>query len=789
MYSYTVHCSVRQMVEFILRSGSVDYRRKSMKKALKGIQIHNIIQKKHFKEALLNGFDYESEFPLKAEILYKDIKFEIEGRADAIVAVKNHIHIEEIKSTSKRLENIEAPNELHLAQAKCYGYLYCLEHKAESAFIHLCYADVSGSETKVFSQQLKLCELKDYFYKILDRLYFWAEFSFKMTEERNASCLELKFPYGEFRKGQRDFCAAVYRSLFSKKKLFAQAPTGTGKTVSTLFPAVKFLPQIKNSSGKIFYLTAKNITRTIAEDCVRAMVKNGLKIKAVVLSSKEKTCPFNGKIPCEPSSCEYACGHYDRVNNAVLDILNTIDVINLEDITNYCKKYSVCPFELGLDIALFADIIICDYNYAYDPKVKLKRFFSENKGDYIALVDEAHNLVDRAREMFSAEISEDDFAKLKAVFKKSSSRIIKEVKKIDSFFADGLSQLDDEQSALVKTAANQELFNVISDFIYDADFWLSENEGNEAYDTVLQIYFKAQDFLRIADLYDSRFVYVLEKKDYSASIKLFCIDPSYLLKNEEANFISTIFFSATLTPLNYFIEVLGGKSDDNYMAAASSFDKKNLFVAINPNIHTTYRKRHESYSLAAESIYCMVNAKKGNYFAFFPSYQYLNEVYSVFSQKYDNISVIIQRKNMTEAEKADFIASFSENNDVARVGFVVLGGAFSEGIDLTGNRLIGAAVVGVGLPMLCTEKNIISNYYNSKNNMGFEYAYRYPGMNKVLQAAGRVIRTHSDKGVVLLMDSRYADNEYKNLFPGHWDKVNYVNIKNLYDSLKDFWQR
>lgn len=787
MYSYTFHCSVRQIVEFVLRSGSIDYRYRSNKRAQRGTQIHQMLQKKHYKKALLEGFDYESEFSLKAEILYRDINFEIEGRADGIVVDGDNVHIEEIKSTTKKLQDIDEPAPMHIAQAKCYGYLFCLLNKTEKAKIYVTYCNLESLETKVFAEELSISRLKDFFYGILDKFYFWTEMSFEMAEQRNNSIRELKFPFGAFRKGQRDFSAAVYRSLFSKKKLFAQAPTGTGKTISTLFPAVKFLPEIKSSPGKIFYLTAKNITRGVAEASVKAMIDKGLKIKAVVLSAKEKTCYCEGEAICSVEFCPYALGHYDRVNNAILDIIKNHDIMNLQTILEYAKKHFICPFEFGLDIALFADIVICDYNYAYDPKAKLKRFFSDTQGDYIALVDEAHNLADRAREMFSAEISKDDFSKVIKLLGPSNTHIYKTVTKINSYFVNQLANLDYDINAIVKTQEPEELVNLLSDFMYDADFWLSEKEKNETYDSVLEVYFKAQDFLRISELYDDKFNTMLERRDNSVFIKLLCLDPSFLLGIEEKNFISSVFFSATLTPLDYFIEILGGDKNDNYMAIASPFESKNLFVAIDTSVSTTYLNRSKSYSTVADRLYEMLMAKEGNYFAFFSSYQYMKEVSKIFSEKYSDIKVLLQSQNMTEEEKMEFINSFCENTNQTKLGFVVLGGAFSEGIDLTGEKLIGAAVVGVGLPMVCLEKNVISDYYKKKNNLGFEYSYQYPGMNKVLQAVGRVIRTEEDKGVILLIDNRYARYEYKNLFPNHWNIINYFDGNKLTDLLKSFW--
>lgn len=787
MYAYTVHCSVKEMVEFVFRSGSIDYRYKSGKRAKKGIQIHQILQERHSRQALSAGLEYESEFTLSADIEYKDIHFDIEGRADGIVRTKDCIHIEEIKSTQRELEEIEKPSKVHLAQAKCYGYLYCLLYKPDKAVIYLTYCSTESLKVKVFSQQMSFNELKRFFYDVIEKYYFWCELSMKMTEERNSSIKGFDFPFGSFRKGQRELSAAVYKTIRSGRKLFAQAPTGTGKTVSTLFPAIKILPEIKASPGKIFYLTAKNITRTVAEGSVRKMTQKGLKIKAVILSAKEKTCINDGGALCSSESCPYANGHFDRVNTALLDIITEKDVIALADIIQTAKKYTVCPFELGLDISLFSDIIICDYNYAYDPKAKLKRFFADKTGDYIALVDEAHNLADRARDMYSAALMKSDFTEAIKIIGEGTRHINRTLSKINAYFVRRLSQLDSEKEAQVWDSAPDEFTAIINDFLYDADFWLSEKGKGEDFDKVLELYFKAQDFVRIAELYDDRFKTVLERKEGTAAMKLMCLDPSYLLSVEEKNFISSVFFSATLTPIDYFIEILGGDKNENHMAISSPFDPKRLFVAADTGISTLYKNREESYEPVADRLFEMVSAREGNYFAFFSSYHYMDEVSRLFESKYPEINTLKQARAMSEAQKESFINQFKNSYDM-KLGFVVLGGAFSEGIDLTGDSLIGAAVIGVGLPMLCLEKDMIAQYYSSKGRRGFEYAYQYPGINKVLQAAGRVIRTENDKGVVLLIDCRYGDNSYRRLLPPQWSVDDFSGENRLSDLLKAFWK-
>lgn len=784
-----IHVSVRDMVEFVLRCGSIDSRYTGSKRAVEGTKIHQRLQKKHRKEALLKGYEYISEETLKTVLEFNSFEFEIEGRADGIVKLKDSVFIEEIKSTARNISDMEPDyNHWHFAQAKCYGYIYALINNIESIEVGVTYCEIESYDESTFSKLYTFLELKEFFYNIVGLYYEWVELSYNLTLSRNESISHFEFPYDEYRKNQKKFCTAVYKTLYSGKKLFAQAPTGTGKTVSTLFPALKYMAFSELDDCKIFYITAKTITRSVAEKTIQHMIRKGLKIKSLTLTAKDKICFTEEKI-CSPLKCKYANGHFDRVNDALKDLIASEYSITRSDIELYAVKHNVCPFELALDAAIFADCIICDYNYVYDPKAQLKRFFgdADKKGNYIVLVDEAHNLVERSREMYSAQIVKSEIVEAMHALHRNSP-IYKPMAKINNLLTEIYNKISFNEKALVTSEYPEEFVFSLMDFIQSADAWLINNELHDSYNLILNLYFKVLDFISISDFYDSNYVTFAENSNSDLVYKLFCLNPSDLLQFFSERVYSTVFFSATFTPIEYFNEILGGSKNDNLIAVPSPFDSDKRRIIVDRSVSTRYIHRKDSYIKIAERLYIMISGKKGNYISFFPSYDYMNNVCDVFKNIYTDVDIIIQSKNMKEDDKEQFISCFDENNEKSILGFAVLGGMFSEGIDLKGEKLIGTAVIGVGLPLISPERNIIADFFNKKNNMGFAYAYIYPGMNKVMQAAGRLIRTEQDKGIIYLIDDRFLNYDYRSLFPFEWNNFIIVDSKEmLADSICSFW--
>lgn len=774
--SNVINVSVRNLVEFVLRSGDIDNSFMSMSRALEGTKAHQKVQKSY-------GLEYKPEVTLRHNVYYDDFTIELQGRADGILTFSDEIIIDEIKSTTKDLDDIEEDyNELHWAQAKCYGYIYCVQNDLDYIHIQLTYFHIESEEKKMFKRRYTFKELKEFFFLLTDKYIEWASITFYWGETRDSSIKKLSFPFSSYRKGQRELAVAAYKTIEEGKNLFAQAPTGIGKTMSTLFPAIKSIGE--EITSKIFYLTAKTITREVPIASMEMMIKRGLRAKTIVITAKDKIC-LNDEVKCNPRDCAFAKGHFDRVNNAIMDIFENEDLITRDVAISYANKHNVCPFEFILDVSLWADVIICDYNYVFDPQVYLKRFFENPSENYVFLIDEAHNLVDRSREMFSAEINKSNFLDIKDIFKEKYPPIYKSLNKINSILNKLKKDLEIDGEYYQREEIT-ELYYPIKKIITVLEPWLIEEKSHEEYDKVLELYFNLITFNKISELYDKHYVTYIKEVSKDLILKLYCVDSSYLLGEALSRGRSSIFFSATLTPLNYHMELLGGKKGDYTIKLSSPFPRENLCLMVGNNISTRYKDRERTYIDIVKYIETFIDGKKGNYFVFFPSYAYMTNVYNLMMDRNQDLNIIIQDGNMSEIEREEFLLKFEEENNL--IAFAVMGGIFSEGIDLTGEKLIGAVIVGVGLPQICFERNIIKDYFIHNIGEGYEYAYVYPGMNKVLQAAGRVIRSPEDRGAILLIDDRYGTSEYKSLFPNEW--LGFKNIRNdiaMKRILEKFW--
>lgn len=772
-----IKVSVRNLIEFVLRSGDIDNSFMSMGRALEGTLAHQKVQKSY-------GHEYQAEYSLKHSLKYHKFVIEVEGRADGIFIFPDKVVVDEIKSTTRNLDDIEEDyNHLHWAQAKCYAYIYSLENHLDKIDIQLTYFHIDTEEIKKFQRSFSFDDLKEFFLNIIEQYIKWASLTFDWAELRNNSIKSLNFPFTKYRKGQRELAVATYKTIKEGKKLFAQAPTGIGKTMSTLFPSIKSMGE--GSISKIFYLTAKTITREVPINSMKIMIEGGLRSKVLIITAKDKIC-LNDEVKCNPKDCTYAKGHFNRVNDAIMDIFKNEDMMTRDIIISYANKHHVCPFEFSLDVSLWADTIICDYNYVFDPQVYLKRFFEGAGNDYVFLIDEAHNLVDRSREMFSASLNKSDFLDLKDVFKERYPNIYKGFNKVNSKFNWIIKDLKIEEE-YYQIDEISDLYYPIKSLITSMEPWLIEEKDHEKYEKVIELYFSMITYMNIWELYDEHYVTSMENKDRDKIIKLYCVDSSYLLKQALLRGKSSIFFSATLTPLEYHMDLLGGNKDDYHIRLSSPFPRENLCLMIRDNISTRYKDRERTYIDVVKSIESLVLRKKGNYFVFFPSYIYMKSIYEVLVDRNPNLNLIIQEADMPETEREDFLNKFSKEDDL--IAFAVMGGIFSEGIDLVGEKLIGAIIIGVGLPQICFERNIIKDYFNHHIEQGFEYAYIYPGMNKVLQAAGRVIRSEEDKGVILLIDDRFSNYRYRQLFPSEWAHYKRVSSRINIDSVLDeFWK-
>ena len=796
--------SVRDLVEFVLRTGDLGGEREFVgsDRALAGIRGHQKIQRSR-------PTGYLTELPVEYRVETEEFTLQIRGRIDGLLITFQQVLLEEIKTVQGKWSHEADP--LHWAQAKFYAFMHAQENGLKELVLQLVYLQLPAGKVTEFRQTISFAELAGFFTATTAVYVDWLRERHHWCLARNASLAALVFPFPAYRPGQRELAVAAYRVMATGGRLFLAAPTGIGKTISVLFPAVKALGEGKLE--RIFYLTARTVGRAIAEKALVDLRRAGLKLRAVTLTAKEKACVRDGH-PCDPLTCPLARGYYDRVKPAIREALEQEEITRavLEAVG---QKHQVCPFELSLDVSVWADAIICDYNYVFDPQVYLRRHFAEDGGAYAFLVDEAHNLVDRAREMFSAELDGHEILTVQRAIKNAAPRCSKALTQLHTAMRKlgSTAESHDESSEASDTSVELNLFPAkttairkeaedvstspefpdsliepLETALDEAESWLVKNQPADFREALLGLYFQMHSFRRTAELYDERFVTIVEN-ERAMKVRQFCLDPSLLLRKALARGKAAIFFSATLTPMDYYRALLGGEPEDPVLQLSSPFPSENLAVLIQDRIQTHFKGRAESLGDVVEAIGKLVQGRRGNYLVYFPSYQYLNDTLQAFQVRHPSIPVLVQRPGMTEPERDAFLAAFSVEHGETLVGFAVLGGIFGEGIDLVGERLIGAVIVGVGLPQLCVERNLIRDYFQQQNAMGFEYAYTFPGMNRVLQAIGRVIRSETDHGVVLLIDARFNETRYRRLFPAWWNYLRVRNTDGLRGAIGSFWER
>lgn len=781
-----IKVSVRSLVEFILRSGDIDNRRTaSADNAMaEGSRIHRMIQRRM-------GADYHAEVVLRHPFDMGDYVIVVEGRADGIIIDSketSNVTIDEIKGTYRELDRMKAPVGVHLAQAKCYAYIYALQNSLEKIKVRMTYCQIETEELRYFEEEFGFDTLKEWFLEVLRQYKKWSDFQSGWSRLRQESIKGMEFPF-PYREGQKELVTYVYRTIYHKRKLFIEAPTGVGKTISTVFPGVKAIGE--GMGNKLFYLTAKTITRTVAEEAFSLLRGQGLQFKTVTLTAKEKIC-FMEEVECNPEACPYAKGHFDRVNDAMYELLTNRDCFNRESIEEYARKHRVCPFEMCLDMSLFSDAVICDYNYVFDPHVYLRRFFSEGiKGEYLFLIDEAHNLVDRGREMYSAVLVKEDFLALKKTVKLYDSKMEKQLEKCNRELL--LLKRECETYKIVEyiapfVMALNRLSSTIEKFLEE-----HEREESPVKKEVLEFYFQVTHFFDIYERMDENYVaYTEMESDGSFILKLFCMNPAANLSECMARGRSSILFSATFLPIQYYKSLLGGTEQDYEAYAKSVFDPEKKALYIGKDVTSKYTRRSGlEYRNIAAYIHEIVKNRQGNYMVFLPSHAFLNEVYDAYMNFFcegDKVECMIQEEHMNEQEREEFLNRFRGNEEEKTlIGFCVMGGIFSEGIDLKNDSLIGAIIVGTGLPQICNEREILKEFFQSRGENGFDYAYRYPGMNKVLQAAGRVIRTAEDVGIVALLDERFLEFSYQKMFPREWEHFEVLGLEKIAKRVEKFW--
>lgn len=778
-----IKISVRNLVEFILRSGDIDnrYGKAAQKEAMQeGSRIHRKIQRRM-------GASYQPEVPLKMEIGLGAYTLALEGRADGVIVEGEEVTIDEIKGIYQDVKLLESPAAVHLAQAKCYAYMYASQNCLPKIAVQMTYCNLDTEEIRRFRENYMFEEIQGWFYSLLHSYEKWAKFQYEAKAERDASIAGLSFPF-PYRAGQRKLAGDVYRTIQREKILFIQAPTGTGKTITTVFPAVMAVGQ--GLADKIFYLTAKTITRTVAKEAFGLLGCQGYKGRVITITAKEKLC-LCGEMDCNPVHCMYAKGHYDRVNDAVFDLISREYAMEREVLQEQAKRFQVCPFEMCLDAALWADVIICDYNYVFDPNVYLKRFFAEGaKGEHVFLVDEAHNLVDRAREMYSATLYKEDFLRMKKIMKDYSRKCAQALGACNKHLL-GMKR-ECETYAVLEGIGGLAL-GLMRLCSAMEEFFQKEINFPEKKD-VQEFYLELRHFLNMHERLDENYVvYTEHETGQSFKLKLFCVSPAVNLQECLDKGRSAIFFSATLLPIQYYKKLLSAREDNYAVYAQTVFEEKQRFLAVGTDVSSKYARRTErEFQKIADYIHQAAQGRKGNYIVFFPSYKMMGQVREKFlaiGGILEEMDCICQESGMGEQEREEFLQAFSGHREKTLVGFCVMGGIFAEGVDLKGESLVGVLIVGTGLPQISNEREILKQFYQQREGLGFEYAFRYPGMNKVLQAAGRVIRTGEDRGIILLLDERFLEEGYQRMFPREWQDYGQVTVGSVRREVERFWEQ
>ncbi len=767
--------SVHELVDFLLRSGDIDNRINNAATMNEGTLIHAYYQSRQ-------GKNYISEYPLKETFEVNGYKITLEGRADGIIDLGNSAVIDEIKSTIAPLEEYYKDNEeWHLGQAKCYALLYAHEKGYSSVSIRLTYIHQLDKSQMIKTYDFLTSELEKDIHNLFVSYLEFFEIVFNKKLARNKSAKTIEFPYTSFREGQKDLAKYSYGIAKNGGVLFAEAPTGIGKTISTLYPSVKSFAETDND--KIFYLTAKSSGKEMAFNAGKMLIENGLKASVIELLAKDKVCFSKGKA-CNPDECPFAKGYYSRIREIVKGAILSRDVFSTEEIVSLAREYAVCPFELQLDLSLYTDLIICDYNYFFDPIVYLKRFFDKDASNMVVLVDEAHNLVERGRSMYSASFDSYLYRKVKKSVKHFEHKKLKaaqtKMTKLFNSFSDYPLG-----STLIPFPSKTQI-NAINAYLLACND-VNKNHHSVVTDEFKEFYLDVNKFIKLLDFYDDTFaLYVTKKNEKDVKISLFCIDPNKHIKRTLDQVKGKVIFSATLSPTDYYIDMIGGEKSDPILSLSSPFDKDNLKLLVAPKVSIRYRNRLETIKDVTSYIKEFVSHKVGNYFIYVPSYEYLETFVSLFDL--EDVDLLIQEKDMSEEEKESFLSCFVEKPKKTTIGVAVIGGAFSEGIDLVGDRIIGVVVIGVGLPQICFERDLIKDYFNKVENKGYDYAYVSPGINKVMQAVGRVIRSENDRGVALLIDDRYLTEEYHDLFKNTYSNYEVVTcIDDIKEQVENFW--
>ena len=746
-----IKIAIKELAYFVCQSGDLTAELFSMKELEEGTRLHKFIQSKYNDKS-------KSEVYIKKTLEYKGKELLLHGFIDGVLNIDDEIILEEIKSTTMEFDGL-IPRPEHLAQLKLYGYLYALENNLNPIHLRLTYISVVDYEIKSIDYIMSLDDLEDFFFYIIEQYMEWICLNEEAANLKDQTIQSIKFPYEKMRPGQRDMMKACYQTMKQKDILYTIAPTGIGKTMASLFSSLKTLEK----KDKLFYLTAKGSGKNAPLSAIQLLALQGLRVKTINLIAKKKICNIKAK-NCNPEECPYAKSYFDKKREALKEIFQAYDIYDEDILKSIGEKYKLCSFEFSLDLSYYCDIIIADYNYVFDPRAHLIRYFEDDTYHPKVLVDEAHNLISRSKEMYSATLCESDIRLLRRILNGYEPSIRKDcnilLEKINDF-RDILA----EKTIHIEQSLNKEWLVLLKNLLTKCDSIFADNKKIKNKDEVLEAYFNIYDFVQIAGYFGPTHRFIVKLNQEECILQLLCLDASsFILDTIKESIQGIVFFSATLLPFEYHADLLT-QGEGNFLELPSPFDPAKLDIIINNKISTKYKDRENSIDSIIETIEIVTKTKQGNYIIFFPSYQYLNLVVERIVQP--DYEMIIQKNDISELKRNEIIDRFKDTTNT-KVGFFVLGGVFSEGIDFIGDWLNGVIVVGVGLPLICDENNLMKEYFEEIYQMGFDYAYTYPGFTKVVQAAGRVIRSEKDKGIVLLLDNRFTQFKYQQIMPRHW---------------------
>ncbi len=738
---------------------------------------------------------YRTEVSIEFPYETAEYRLMVRGRIDGIQESESEIIVEEIKTTYTPVADLQ-PGQypIHEAQLKLYLYFLMAQHPDLQITGKLTYLNLDDLTERSFPLNISPEAGAEFFLSLADAFLAHRQGYDQWRGVRNDSIAKLWFPFQEPRPGQNQLMDMVSLALEQERDLFAEAATGIGKTIAVLYPVLKRLAE-SSRFNQIFFLTAKTAGKEILRKTLVSIMRQGLRLRTVFIEAKSRVC-LAAELKCHPQNCIYANDYYAKVKRIIPEILEK-ELITPELIMEYAKENLVCPFELSLDLSLQTDLIVCDYNYVFDPGVYLRRFFLHSgRNDFLFLVDEAHNLVPRGREMYSAALSQRELAQLRILIGRSEPKADAACANLEEFFQLWQNELQAEGRPGTLLAGLPDLFlPALERLAALLELYLKQPLAPKLRDRVQEFYFNLVAFTRVVTLINQDYsIYVKQEEDSGQTnggrsnnpeeseeerqkwiyLRLFCLNPGPFLRQRLDKGRSTVFFSATLSPVDYFQELLGGGPDYLQIRLTSPFPQETRLYFHVPGIDTRYRLRNHTAGILARCIFDLVTAHTGNYLIFFPSYSYLNTILTCIKPLLTGKArLYIQSSSMNETSKKEFLQRVTDTaaavkNNQSNVGLAVLGGIFGEGIDLPGEQLIGVMIVGPGLPMVNDEQELVRRYFDERNGQGFLFAYLIPGLIRVIQAAGRVFRTPDDKGVVLLVDDRYLQENYRELLPSDW---------------------